>query len=399
MPRLLHMADVHLGARHDDLGPAAAAQRERQFEAFRRAVDVALDEKVDVVLICGDLFDSNTQPRRSVERAAAQLHRLVERRVPVVVIPGTHDCYDAGSIYRVFDLAEMAGAPTGTNLVNVLTDTRRSVDFPHLRLKVRSHVFPTKRAPSSPLADMAVNSEELAAPGTDARAPIWQIGMVHGSMAMPGKLDEDEVIFSEQDVAVSALDYLALGHWHSFRSGEAGRTKWAYSGAPEPVAVDQDGAGQVLLVNLDDRNGERQVSVQPHAVGKSKFRKLELDAGTIASQAELEHKLRELANSDLVLDVRLLGVRDELLDLNLDELERSLSGSFLRLRIRDSSIAPLSQETVAPPDTILGALTRDFRARITEHETRGDDEHAAELREALRWGMLLLDDPTRATLP
>ena len=56
MPRLLHMADVHLGARHDDLGPAAAAQRERQFDAFHRAIELAIAEKVDVVLICGDLF-------------------------------------------------------------------------------------------------------------------------------------------------------------------------------------------------------------------------------------------------------------------------------------------------------------------------------------------------------
>ena len=46
MPRLLHMADVHLGARHQDLGPAASAQRERQFEAFRRAIDLALQEHV-----------------------------------------------------------------------------------------------------------------------------------------------------------------------------------------------------------------------------------------------------------------------------------------------------------------------------------------------------------------
>ncbi|MEP7361140.1 MAG: metallophosphoesterase, partial [Chloroflexota bacterium] len=77
MPRLLHMADVHLGARHDDLGPSAAAQRERQFAAYARAIDLALTEKVDLVLICGDLFDSNSQPRRSVERAAAELYRLV----------------------------------------------------------------------------------------------------------------------------------------------------------------------------------------------------------------------------------------------------------------------------------------------------------------------------------
>ena len=70
-----------------------------------------MTEKVDAVLICGDLFDSNSQPRRSVERAAAELGRLVERQIPVVIIPGTHDCYEAGSIYRVFDLAELAGAP------------------------------------------------------------------------------------------------------------------------------------------------------------------------------------------------------------------------------------------------------------------------------------------------
>src|SRR5918992_2273234 len=56
MPRLLHMADVHLGARHDDLGDAAAQQRERQFAAYRRAVDIALERAVDLVLISGDLF-------------------------------------------------------------------------------------------------------------------------------------------------------------------------------------------------------------------------------------------------------------------------------------------------------------------------------------------------------
>jgi len=71
MLRLLHTADVHLGARHADLGTQAAAQRERQFDAFRATVDLAIAEKVDAVLIAGDLFDSNVQPRRSVERVAA----------------------------------------------------------------------------------------------------------------------------------------------------------------------------------------------------------------------------------------------------------------------------------------------------------------------------------------
>lgn len=395
MPRLLHMADVHLGARHDDLGPVAAAQRERQFAAFQRAIELAIAERVDVVLVCGDLFDSNSQPRRSVERAAQEFRRLVERHIPVVIIPGTHDCYDAGSIYRVFNLAEMAGAE-GSDLVTVLTDGRPQVEFARLGITVHGRVYPTKRAPQSPLAAMAL-PDDSAAP-RDAASRPWRVGMVHGSIAVPGRFETDEVSFTEQEIAASNLDYLALGHWHSFREGRAGRTVWAYAGAPEPVALDQDGAGQVALVELEERDGRRSVTVQPRPVGRTRFRKLELDAAAIASQADVERRLRELADPDLVLDVRLLGVRDERLDLHVDELEKQLAPAFLRLRVRDASLAPLAETMAAPPDTILGNFTRDYRARIVDSEARGDAEQVAELREALRLGILLLDDPQRVTL-
>jgi DNA repair exonuclease SbcCD nuclease subunit len=396
MPRLLHMADVHLGARHDDLGPSAAAQRERQFAAYARAIDLALTEKVDLVLICGDLFDSNTQPRRSVERAAAELHKLVSRHVPVVIIPGTHDCYEPGSIYRAFDIAELAGAAPESNLVTVLTDVRPRVDFGQLGVSVLGRVFPAKRAAESPLVAIKAAAENARAEGSSAGN--YLVGMIHGSIAQPGRFEQDEVIVTTDEIADSGLDYLALGHVHSFREGRAGAVAWAYSGAPEPVALDQDGAGQVLLVSLEERDGRRTVSIEPRPVGKTRFRKLELDGATVASQAALAAQLRELADPDLVLDARLVGVRPVQLDLNLDELAHQLEGSFLKLRLRDVSVVGLPDDAAAPPDTILGALTRDFRARIEDHETRGDTERAAELREALRLGVALLDDPTRVTL-
>ena len=388
------MADVHLGARHDDLGPAAAAQRERQFAAFHRSVELALEEKVDAVLICGDLFDSNSQPKRSVERAASELARLVERHIPVVLIPGTHDCYDPASIYRAFDLPALAGA-TADEVV-VLSDKRPRVEFANLEMTVTGFVFPTKRAPHSPLAGFQV--EQADGSGDSPRRQKWQVGMIHGSMAVPGRFDTDEVAFTEQEVAASGLDYLALGHWHSHRKGTAGKTTWAYPGAPEPVALDQDGAGQVLLVDLNGRNGQLSIVVTPRTVGRTKIEKLELDAAGIASQADLERSLRERADADTVLDVKLVGVRPDVLDLHVDELERQLQDGFLRLRIRDASAVALPDGPLPPADTILGAFARDFGARIVDHESRGDDERAAELREALRLGVLLLDDPQRVTL-
>lgn len=392
MPRLLHMADVHLGARHSDLGPAAAEQRERQFAAFERAIELALAERVDLVLIAGDLFDSNSQPPRSVERAAAQLGRLVERHIPTVVIPGTHDSYEPGSIYRVFDLAALAGAQ-GNGLLTVLTDQRRLAEFEALGLAVYGFVFATKRAPDSPLAGFTITREPIR-----NSAIIWHVGMIHGSLVVPGHVDQDEVGFTEGEIAASGLDYLALGHWHTARQGRAGRTTWAYSGAPEPVAVDQDGAGQVLLVTLEDAEGQRTVSVETKPVGRTHFQKLELDAATIGSQAELDAQLRKQADQDKVLDVRLVGVKPAGLDLNADELENQLRASFLRVRVRDAAVMALPDGPLPPADTIIGSYARDLQARIRDAEGRGDTVRAAELREALHLGALLLDDPSRVTL-
>ena len=284
------MADVHLGARHRDLGEAAARQRERQLAAFRRGLDLGLSRQVDVVLICGDLFDSNAQPRRTVEVAAIELRRLTDKGIRVVLIPGTHDCYEAGSIYRVFDLRLMAGLSEGSDLLTVLTPERPDVVFRDLDLVVYGRVSATKRASRSPLADFTTAAESRAR---------WRVAMIHGSMEIPGKVEQDDVLFSSMEVAASGLDYLALGHWHSWQTGQAGSTTWAYPGAPEPLALDQTGAGRVAIVSLDERAGEHVVTVEPATVGRTRFESLELDAAEVVSQAALVNRLMGLADQDL----------------------------------------------------------------------------------------------------
>ena len=142
MLRIIHTADVHLGARHDDLGEQASAQRERQFAAFVATIDLAIAEKVDLVLIAGDLFDSNVQPRRSVERVAAQLKRLAAAKIRTVILPGTHDAYDRASIYRAYDLKGLSGSTPDDDWVTVLTPGRPVV---HLRPATPSSTGPCSR--------------------------------------------------------------------------------------------------------------------------------------------------------------------------------------------------------------------------------------------------------------
>src|SRR6187200_1880377 len=156
MLRIIHTADVHLGARHDDLGEQASAQRERQFAAFAATIDLAMAEKADLLLIAGDLFDSNTQPRRSVERVAAQLKRLSAARIRTVIVPGTHDCYDRASIYRAYDIKALSGSTADDDYVTILTPDRRSVHLTTCDVIVYGPVFATKRAPHSPFRDLDV---------------------------------------------------------------------------------------------------------------------------------------------------------------------------------------------------------------------------------------------------
>jgi DNA repair exonuclease SbcCD nuclease subunit len=389
MLRIVHTADVHLGARHDDLGDQASAQRERQFVAFVAAVDLAIGEKADLFLIAGDLFDSNVQPRRSVDRVAAQLKRLADARVRTVIIPGTHDCYDRASIYRAFDLKALSGGAPDDDFVTVLTPDRPSIHLPACDVIVYGPVFATKRAPHSPLDDIDVAG--------DQRTASWHVGMVHGSIAIPGKTERDEVVITTDEIAASGLDYLALGHWHSAQQAKAGGVPYAYAGAPEAVALDQDRAGKVLLVELDETTSGRAIHVQERQVGRTAFRKDELDATTVASQPALIDTLGRAGSPDLVLDVRVVGVRPDDLDLDTDEIEAALAPLFLKVRVRDASTPALTEGSLPSPDTIAGAFIRDLEARIAELEAApGTDPgtpvggEAAELRDALRLGRLLL---------
>ncbi|HET9681062.1 MAG TPA: DNA repair exonuclease [Candidatus Limnocylindrales bacterium] len=362
MLRLLHTADVHLGARHTDLGDRAAALRERQFAAFRASIDLALAERVDLFLIAGDLFDSNVQPRRTVDRAAAELRRLVEARIRTVIVPGTHDVFDRSSIYRAYDLPAMAGA-VGSDFLTVLSPDRPDVVLAALDTVVHGPCFATKRAPHSPLRDLDAAKDDRA---------TWRIGLLHAAIAIPNQTEHDEVVVTTEEIAATHLDYLALGHWHSTSQGKAGSTPWAYSGAPEAVAIDQDRAGSVLLVTLEEKAGKKRVAIESRSVAKTRFERFDVDAASVVSQPALAEQLAARADPDLALDVRLIGVRPETLDLDAAEVEADLADRFLRLRVRDRSVAPLTEGVLPPVDTVLGAFIHDLEGRIAELEAASE---------------------------
>ena len=373
MLRLLHTADVHLGARHEDLGEAAAALRERQHAAFRAVVGLALAEHVDLVLVAGDLFDANTASRRTVDRVVGELGRLAAARIRVVLVPGDHDSWSRSSVYRAYDLPALVGS----DMVAVLTPAQPWVHLDTLDAVV---VGPADfaRPSAGPLRDL-----------DGARQPVttWRLGLLHATVG------EGPDAISPGWLEASGIDYAALGHGHAAATGRAGSVTWAVPGSPEQVTADRDGPGTACLVTLDVRADVKTVNVEARPVGSTRHRELEVDAGSLASQAALVERLRAETDPELVLDVRLTGERADELELDAGAIAEALRGAYLCVRVEDLSRPPLTAGPLPPPETIAGAYLRNVEGRIAELEAAGTAvaaDEAAELREVLRMGRRLL---------
>jgi DNA repair exonuclease SbcCD nuclease subunit len=112
--KIAHLADPHLGYRaYHRLDDRGRNQRERDVsDAFAAAVDGAIREAPDLVLIAGDVFHSVRPPNAAITDAFRQFLRLRAAlpAAPVVVISGNHDAprsSETGSILRLF--AEIPG--------------------------------------------------------------------------------------------------------------------------------------------------------------------------------------------------------------------------------------------------------------------------------------------------
>src|SRR5437867_2268726 len=101
--RILHLADLHLGAAFPSMGDRSQ-ERSRDFlNAFLRAVEFAVspDHPIDLVAIAGDLFDTHDPEEGLVFQVESAIERLTKAGVPVFLVPGTHDAYSyRRSIYR-----------------------------------------------------------------------------------------------------------------------------------------------------------------------------------------------------------------------------------------------------------------------------------------------------------
>src|SRR5262249_19227317 len=90
--RAVVTADNHLNRYYDRLSPQKLTERRKRLRrGFHQAVETAIDQKADLFIHAGDLFDTPDPRNLDREFVAAQLARLREAGVRAVGISGNHD--------------------------------------------------------------------------------------------------------------------------------------------------------------------------------------------------------------------------------------------------------------------------------------------------------------------
>jgi exonuclease SbcD len=352
--RLLHTSDWHLGRslHRADLRAAQAA-------FLDHLVDTVRAEKVDAVLVSGDVYDRAVPPVDAVELCEDALLRLHDTGARIVLISGNHDSarrlgFGSGLLDKAgVHLRTRPGALAKPVLLEDESGPVAVYGIPYLEPDAVRGELP-EAEPDMPRGHAGVLGHAIARvhADADARGVRRRVVMAHGWVT-GGAASE-----SERDITVGGVgqvprelfggfSYAALGHLHGQQTvAEQVR----YSGSPLPYSFSEAAHRKgSWLVELDGAGAARAEQVPAPA-----HRRLSVLRGHLA---------------DLVGSAAYSGYEDDFLSVTLTDPSRP-DGAMDRLRARFPHVLVLAFEPEGAANDRGG-----YRARVAG---RDDESIAAE---------------------
>ena len=319
-----------------------------------------------MILIAGDLFDGKYVSPET-ERLCLRLFR--EAECPVVIAPGNHDPYLAGSFYQREDLPENVYVFSSTQL--------QCFDFEELGVKLFGYAFTSSVLSESPLAGAEIPEEDGS----------LRILCAHGELS--AAISRYAPILPA-DALRLGLDYCALGHIH--KAGEVVRaeeTVLCYSGTPQGRSYDELGEGSVRIVTLSPH---RLPEIEQVRVSRECYLWEELDLGgcedAAAMKARIVERIREsVLRGGTHLRLTLTGnASAEEMEALLAE-EKALTEGLSELSLQDRTV-PYADSAYLERDVgIKGAFYRSLYSKLVD----GDPAVRRQALRALQIGLAAIE--------
>ncbi len=377
MPRILHLADLHLGHGHSYLGRKAPRRKQDAIELLERIVDWALEPSNDIaaVLIAGDLFDSHNPPSDLAGVTVAALSRLPQAGKALITVPGNHDEYSYPTcVYRRY-------ADDWPGVLVTTPEPRAVTSFPlgENTCTVFSMAYTSGLSPSR-LDDFPTLIDEHPAAGE------IRIALLHGTI----DVDPSDRTYRIDSAALrrAHIAYAALGHIHKPDAKEIGQGLAVYPGTLNSKGFDDPPVHHLTVVHFE---GARPVVEKvPFETRRVEVRRLETTASD--TTRSISEKLAAMTDPSLILKVVLEGTRPPE-GIDTDYLEASLSDRFFHLEIEDRTqhLAPEDLVSLASQPTIRGTFVKMMLRRI--ETAKGREREVARM--ALEKGLEALADAAR----
>lgn len=378
--RFLHTADWQLGmTRHFLAGDAQPRYSAARRDAVADLGALAEEVGAEFVVVAGDVFEHNQLPPKVIGQSLEAMRAI---GIPVYLLPGNHDPLDASSVYT--SALFTAECPD-----NVVVLDRAGVHPVRPGVEIVAAPWRSK----APTTDLVADVLESLAP-----APVTRVLVAHGGVDIldPDREKPSLIRLAKLDDALArgALHYAALGDKHSLtRVGDTGRV-W-YSGSPEVTNFDdvESGPGHVLIVDIDDSDSRRPVTVESRHLGRWRFVTMHRQVDTSRDIADLDMNLDLMAEKDRTV-VRLaltgsLTVTDRAaLDSCLDKYSRLFAWLGQWERHTDLAVIPADGEF---SDLGIGGFAAAAVDELVETAREGDNSTAADAQAALALLLRLTD--------
>ncbi len=260
--KAIHLGDLHLGKRVHEFSMISDQQY-----ILEQIVSLAKKERVDIVLISGDVFDKSVPPVEGVKLLDAFLNDLVASNITVFLIAGNHDSPQRLAYGRAFFKRR------NVHIVGEFLGEIESVTLTDAYGNFHVHLLPfVKPSYVAPYFDEVITTYEEAVRVAISHHTLnvseRNIILAHQFVTYKGTaLESDSELPSVGglDHVDGSLffdyDYVALGHLHSPQ--KMGRDTIRYAGSPLAYSFSEIHRKKVLTVIEWKGKGETEISFLP----------------------------------------------------------------------------------------------------------------------------------------
>lgn len=355
--RILHAADLHLDSPFDALGARLAARRrEEQRALLSKLPELAARHGAQIILLAGDLLDSDSAYPETA-RVLSEVFDGCDARV--FLAPGNHDYYSNNSPYARLRFPEN---------VHIFTEPRLTfVDVPELNVRVWGAGFTDRRCGGL-----------LRGFHADRSGDRLELLCLHGEVGNPASSYNP---ISVDELAMSGIDYAALGHIHQYSGLQrAGSTCFAWPGCTEGRGFDECGEKGVILAEAAP--GNVRAAFLP--LGGRRYERITVN---VEHQDPMEAVLAALPEDSAHHIFRLILTGECDRAPSLPNLRRALEGKVFALDLRDETRIRADLWAHAAEDTLRGLFLRSLKQQL---DAAGDSETRARIEQAARWGLAAL---------